>query len=754
MLALAAAVLLLLSPLRAFAGDEAADVRAFLALQQRLARSEKSAPLDAIQQYANFWQADPGLHPVAAARAQAAVARVYYDSSLKDPKSALTVTDASLTRWPKEQPVRLLLVAEKARVLLGENRAREAGSLLNENWSLVLTAGENIGAENVATLIGLHSRALIALGQVKEAQPWARLSWTISPCEPAAVRASAAVVERALLAADPTRVRLRRFVRAQAAPDPAARGAIISPLSEIALPPLNAALLKGGEGAVETPRQMRDRVTFFLLSGRLRPAMEAARTWLAAHPDDEDGVREVCRVFKAADGSLRRANAALAFLRTGKGEDPLPAFANEYPASAAGIGTAVSLPGAVPGATRVVAVHEAHVRVPLVLNELRGKTLTADAAWENGLLRVDDLLRAFDDGLIPPTALFDEDNVKTPTPNREIARLLAQHGGARIRRPDALSRNARLYLGDYYRRVKDSRAPLLFQSVLDEAGTAVVYDDYVVLAHTRLARFLRETGNRTRAAEVYRDAPRYYSDPAWLAWAARDAALVYEEMGDRASAQEMYEKVEEYGQAWATATARVHQARRMMREGDHDGAQELLSKPVAGQEEQAARISLGLTLAHSFYRTGNFAAATKHLNAVLEARNTLPRSEHSDEAAAMAASAATYLTWIRRWEQTPILIVNKPLRWTPSPYKEKYVMARLTVRSVHDTPLAAKTGHRDIFAEPENSEWKSDSPFYAQTTIMIYAPAEFLPGGVTTTLTVTSAEYPAFRARVPLRIKR
>ncbi len=79
--------------------------------------------------------------------------------------------------------------------------------------------------------------------------------------------------------------------------------------------------IQGGAQAVH------DRISIHLLAGTTGEALSEALSLLRTAPDLPAGTREVCRVLKAMDGNLRRANALLAFAKSGAGSDPLPALA-------------------------------------------------------------------------------------------------------------------------------------------------------------------------------------------------------------------------------------------------------------------------------------------------------------------------------------------------------------------------------------------------------------------------------------------
>ena len=117
--------------------------------------------------------------------------------------------------------------------------------------------------------------------------------------------------------------------------------AVPSPLSKVALPEIPATLrenlqkqiaeLEGRQVMDFGPNKARDIINLHLLLGTpgdLRGAMSEAYQMLKKRPDLQDGSLQICRVFKAADGNLIRANNFLSYLE-GNGENPIPAFLAE-----------------------------------------------------------------------------------------------------------------------------------------------------------------------------------------------------------------------------------------------------------------------------------------------------------------------------------------------------------------------------------------------------------------------------------------
>ncbi len=79
-------------------------------------------------------------------------------------------------------------------------------------------------------------------------------------------------------------------------------------------------------------QQRTERITLLLLSGSYRSAMDEAVLYKKELPNSLNGPRQIARVFKAVDVDVKRANAYMEFVKTGKGTNPVVAFLQQFPA--------------------------------------------------------------------------------------------------------------------------------------------------------------------------------------------------------------------------------------------------------------------------------------------------------------------------------------------------------------------------------------------------------------------------------------
>lgn len=269
-------------------------------------------------------------------------------NDLKDIPAAL----ASLDEGARKLPGTLngsKLILEKARLLLAEDRGDEAEVLMQKQWPEIKAAGydmtalplfvqvlqrtgqddlaiqtaeqtlssriENLGA--AGELIRMQINQLLAMGRSVEAERWAKLYFVLCPFDE---RAMGYAVRNLVLvwASKPTTPdTITQRIKTLQTPD------ATSSLHGCGIPLLDTDNVKKRLAASTRPVE---RISFLLLLNENAKAMVAARQLMLEQPLSNEGVLQVCRVFKANDLNIARANAFLEFQKTGRGKNPVNTF--------------------------------------------------------------------------------------------------------------------------------------------------------------------------------------------------------------------------------------------------------------------------------------------------------------------------------------------------------------------------------------------------------------------------------------------
>ena len=255
-------------------------------------------------------------------------------------------------RWPR-------LVALQAELLLKGGRAGQAEPLVAAVWPKALESGtsklwrrelmreyvevlskrekpdqaESVLMETLAKypdlLDGMGNYFCAAMLRLKEQQKdragqltWAAAAFRLWPFDEKALAFSTDKLTKLWIKDDMTLNAARAFAVAQTdvkAPNP---------LDDVALPlwpaPVQSALLRSTQDG-----PFNGRIKAYLALGRYSEAMLLAREQLISKPTSPDSLKQVARVFKAADGDVARSNAFIAYYNSGQGENPMIAFLAE-----------------------------------------------------------------------------------------------------------------------------------------------------------------------------------------------------------------------------------------------------------------------------------------------------------------------------------------------------------------------------------------------------------------------------------------
>jgi hypothetical protein len=163
---------------------------------------------------------------------------------------------------------------------------------------------------------------LIKSGSLDEALSWAKLFWMTCPFTEDEINDSTQRLMKVWVAKDLTAAKGQAFIKAQE------DSTAVNPLRDVKIPEFNPELL---QAELAKEGRTHERLTLYMLQGDWHQAMIVARANMIKNIDNPDAILEVCRVFKAADLNLVRANAFLEYVKTGNGENPVAAFLKEHP---------------------------------------------------------------------------------------------------------------------------------------------------------------------------------------------------------------------------------------------------------------------------------------------------------------------------------------------------------------------------------------------------------------------------------------
>lgn len=383
----------------------------------------------------------------------------------------------------------------------------------------------------------------------------------------------------------------------------------------------------------------------------------------------------------------------------------------------------------------------------------------------DGTLAPDKVLQ--EDGLTPHELLKMLEQRWFPAKDRIIlAGLLVKQGANLIvpaetmgpRAKLALEPRLKLALAEYFRSIRDARAVPL----LEERLAAIKQPDpkSLVPELNLLASYYVETGQFQKALELYLQAPRYSTNPEYLASHLMHAARLYRQLGNEAKAQELQAQVAQHGFAWVTGMMRWEQAAALMEKGRHDEARRLLQEPLTGLYAEQVQVGLLSLLAKSYYRTAEFDSARKYGAMAQTQYKNIPNPMQGEGLERQLETAREIVLWSEQWSQSPLVCEPAEMRiaW-PAAKTEKPITQQLAIRAFRAVPLAlsiegAPPG-TSIKARLEDS-WRQHEYFVEKRVTIEIAPQareDAVADKWQATLVLKSADFPDLQVRVPVRIE-
>ena len=385
--------------------------------------------------------------------------------------------------------------------------------------------------------------------------------------------------------------------------------------------------------------------------------------------------------------------------------------------------------------------------IPTLLRLLEQPDADAEVLWQTSGLASAEL-----PGLLVSLGAPNKSNARQHALLRgRLAALLARHGGALLQEPEALPLVARVALADHYARQKDARAVAFYESALAErlAGGKSVRP---VSELWGLAHFYRDTGEMEQAVASYLRAGDYSTSRHMIDEMRIEAARLLMARGQSERAGVLYQQVQSEGAGWMKGLALYDQANGLMAQGQHESARQLLKTPVAGKNAEQIKVALLSLLGYSYYKTGELETARQYAQQSLKQAASV-KLIANEGLEAQLDIAETVLRWSEQWPKTPIVVEPQEMGVTlfTNELQSKTVAHRVLARTFRDVPLEVQIDNPQIKGHvmPE----KRETAYFVQKEVMLEVVPGALTQNVDATLTMSSPQFPAYQARIPIHIE-
>jgi tetratricopeptide (TPR) repeat protein len=330
-----------------------------------------------------------------------------------------------------------------------------------------------------------------------------------------------------------------------------------------------------------------------------------------------------------------------------------------------------------------------HFALPALIERMNSNALSPQQAWDDKLINLDDLLWIFTSYIDPWGRFAGKKNEKV---RRQLAGLLAEHGGEKLQPMEKLPPTVRLWLADYYQAIKDERCVALCESILHEIKASVKDESALVFQSIeRLGWFYRNVGQYEKSGQSWLRMKDYHDHVGW--WIPDSlvaAARQYKRAGNQAKAQELYAQVPAFGNGWFTGLALYDQAEELVNKGQHIESRKLLLQEVKGDRAETIQVALWALLSSSYYATGEFNLAQEYAKSALNQYKTL-RNPPTDLGFKLQISIAEkVLEWSEKWLKQPFFVERRVIVGSRKPGQE-VTAGSIYIRSSKPLPFSIQT---------------------------------------------------------------
>ena len=485
--------------------------------------------------------------------------------------------------------------------------------------------------------------------------------------------------------------------------------------------------------------------------------------FLTIHPQPKLGNRETFRTLMAGVGLLISGLPALAGIDDGPPPPPLadrPDARIVFPAAppirvgspattAAGSRTAKQTSALSPDDIPAD-IDTGIAAVPAIVERLRSGETTPEEAWKDGEITDQDILNILgaDAG-----GAYAEAGTLAGDLDPDLAGLLVDHYPARVKDMSKLKPCIRLWLADYYRMRQDPRAVEILRALIEEGkphrtkdGRWVPRAYYTPFAARSLGEYYREIGDYRRAADAFLQVLPNSDGAALRANATVAAARMYARIGDKKTANDLYERALHYGDDWCTGLVYADEACDLMARHKLDDAAAILRRPTKG----SIQIAILALLGDCCYRRGDFTGAEKYSGEAIALSKSIPLPPPQEGMDQALSAAQRCLDDSRLWSNAPFTCDTTPMiivvRWP-----EGHATRKIDVRAFRPMNLIAYARSAALRVQVD-THWNTCEEC-SSTQIAVELDPATLRDSVEDIITLQSPECPSVHFEIPISIE-
>lgn len=343
----------------------------------------------------------------------------------------------------------------------------------------------------------------------------------------------------------------------------------------------------------------------------------------------------------------------------------------------------------------IAPVNDAAIRAPLVVEKIKGGGVTPEDAWKKGLLDKDVLLLLLNQegGDRGGLNLIDSSGLSLA-----LTRLFVNHFPEQVAHPATLGAGARFRLAQYYFQTDDVRCVDLLEELVKEgrvSGRTQSPAWFFPMSATLLGEWYQSQGEVGKAIGAFSLLVQGNNTSAYADNASVDLARLYSSVGNTRQAQVFYARAKSSKSDWSKSMALSDQVGTLMAQERSQDAQLLLNEALAGAKPPRERIAVNALLANFHYRKGDFEKARRSAEAAVTESSNL-KLEGNDLFQLFVAGAQECLSWIKRWQQTPLIVEPVKLEFPAESSEPR--RQTLTVKTSGMKPFEIKSDDKRVRA--------------------------------------------------------
>ena len=309
----------------------------------------------------------------------------------------------------------------------------------------------------------------------------------------------------------------------------------------------------------------------------------------------------------------------------------------------------------------IAPISDAPIRAPLLVAKIQKGELSAEEAWQRGELNEDILLFLLNQpgGDLGSLNLVDKAGLSD-----DLIEVMIRHLPQRVEKSKELSGGTRFRLAAYYFKKDDIRCVALLEQVIkQQTETKNVKAWFFPIAATLLGELYQSTDQVGKSIATFSLLNQERAVSAYADNASVELARLYASIGDDKTAARFYQRGQVSKNDWAKSMALSDQTGKLMAQQRFIEAEIMLNKALSEAKSPKEQIAVNSLKTNLYYRQGNFEKAQQSAEATIAESSKLDLGL-TDMFALFVSGAQQSLDWIKRWQQTPLIIEPDKLEFS------------------------------------------------------------------------------------------